>query len=189
MKRPRLTLFTSPAASSARRCLAHAEARHGEPRLELRQGLPVLLPQGVEEGPPAGIRERPEDRIHAPDYVTKQSQVKMRDRTVSCRPVASRAGLAFSGRGGPRMDMLETPQGRRIAYRRTEGEGPGIVFLTGLPARTWRGTRRPGSRPSPERGGGRSSGSTIRATAPPGARSRTARSAPGSRTPRPCWTR
>ena len=30
------------------------------------------------------------------------------------------------------MDMLETPQGRRIAYRRTEGAGPGIVFLTGF---------------------------------------------------------
>ena len=30
------------------------------------------------------------------------------------------------------MDMLTTPQGRRIAYRRTEGAGPGIVFLTGF---------------------------------------------------------
>lgn len=30
------------------------------------------------------------------------------------------------------MDMLTTPQGRRIAHRRTPGEGPGIVFLTGF---------------------------------------------------------
>ena len=28
--------------------------------------------------------------------------------------------------------MLETPQGRRLAHVRTEGEGPGIVFLTGF---------------------------------------------------------
>ncbi|REC56863.1 alpha/beta hydrolase [Rhodosalinus sediminis] len=27
---------------------------------------------------------------------------------------------------------LETPQGRRIAYHRTEGEGPGVVFLGGF---------------------------------------------------------
>ena len=28
--------------------------------------------------------------------------------------------------------FLTTPQGRRIAYRRTEGAGPGIVFLSGF---------------------------------------------------------
>ena len=28
-------------------------------------------------------------------------------------------------------DYLETPQGRRIAYNRTEGRGPGVVFLGG----------------------------------------------------------
>ncbi|MBS8224985.1 alpha/beta hydrolase [Vannielia litorea] len=28
--------------------------------------------------------------------------------------------------------MLETPQGRRIAYHRTEGAGPGVVFLGGF---------------------------------------------------------
>lgn len=29
-------------------------------------------------------------------------------------------------------EYLDTPQGRRIAYRRTEGKGPGIVFLGGF---------------------------------------------------------
>lgn len=29
-------------------------------------------------------------------------------------------------------DFLETPQGRRIAYNRTEGRAPGVVFLGGL---------------------------------------------------------
>ncbi|WP_136634672.1 alpha/beta hydrolase [Pseudooceanicola onchidii] len=29
-------------------------------------------------------------------------------------------------------DFLTTPQGRRIAYRRTEGAGPGVVFLGGF---------------------------------------------------------
>lgn len=29
-------------------------------------------------------------------------------------------------------DILETPQGRRIAYHRTEGAGPGVVFLGGF---------------------------------------------------------
>ena len=30
------------------------------------------------------------------------------------------------------MDYLDTPQGRRIAYARTEGQGPGVVFLGGF---------------------------------------------------------
>lgn len=30
------------------------------------------------------------------------------------------------------MEMLETPQGRRLAYERSEGAGPGIVFLAGF---------------------------------------------------------
>ncbi|MEL7516169.1 MAG: alpha/beta hydrolase [Pseudomonadota bacterium] len=30
------------------------------------------------------------------------------------------------------MEFLETPQGRRLAYHRTEGQGPWIVFLGGL---------------------------------------------------------
>ena len=29
-------------------------------------------------------------------------------------------------------DYLDTPSGRRIAYRRTEGQGPGVVFLGGF---------------------------------------------------------
>lgn len=29
-------------------------------------------------------------------------------------------------------DMLDTPQGRRIAYAKTDGAGPGVVFLGGL---------------------------------------------------------
>ena len=29
-------------------------------------------------------------------------------------------------------DYLDTPSGRRIAYRRTKGQGPGIVFLGGF---------------------------------------------------------
>ncbi|MEE2859910.1 MAG: alpha/beta fold hydrolase [Pseudomonadota bacterium] len=29
-------------------------------------------------------------------------------------------------------DMLDTPQGRRLAYQRTEGQGPGVVFLGGF---------------------------------------------------------
>ena len=29
-------------------------------------------------------------------------------------------------------DYLDTPSGRRIAYRRTTGQGPGIVFLGGF---------------------------------------------------------
>ena len=29
-------------------------------------------------------------------------------------------------------DFLETPEGRRIAYHRTEGQGPGVVFLGGF---------------------------------------------------------
>ena len=30
------------------------------------------------------------------------------------------------------MDELTTPEGRRIAYHRTEGAGPGVVFLGGF---------------------------------------------------------
>ncbi len=30
------------------------------------------------------------------------------------------------------IEFLTTPQGRRIAYRRTEGQGPGVVFLGGF---------------------------------------------------------
>ncbi len=33
---------------------------------------------------------------------------------------------------GPQPSYLDTPQGRRIAYHRTDGAGPGIVFLGGF---------------------------------------------------------
>ncbi|MDH5797951.1 MAG: alpha/beta hydrolase, partial [Paracoccaceae bacterium] len=29
-------------------------------------------------------------------------------------------------------DYLDTPSGRRIAYNKTEGAGPGVVFLGGF---------------------------------------------------------
>ncbi|MFP4451419.1 MAG: alpha/beta fold hydrolase, partial [Rhodosalinus sp.] len=32
----------------------------------------------------------------------------------------------------PAPQYLDTPQGRRIAYHRTEGAGPGVVFLGGF---------------------------------------------------------
>lgn len=58
------------------------------------------------------------------------------------RPVAGLSGrlmrAALSFVNGPgldarmRTDFLTTPQGRRIAYARTPGQGPGVVFLGGF---------------------------------------------------------
>ena len=51
----------------------------GEERDELTDGLSVTLEQGVEDGSPSAVGERPEDGllgVHGSNYVTKWSHVK-----------------------------------------------------------------------------------------------------------------
>ena len=68
---------------------------------------------------------------------------------------------------------LETPQGRRLAYHKTEGTGPCVVFLGGLKSDLM-GTKAVFLRTGPNARGGRSCGSITRVTGKPLARSRRA---------------
>jgi hypothetical protein len=83
---------------------------------------------------------------------------------------------------------LTLADGTHLAYHRTPGAAPGVVFLggftsdmTGIKA-DHAGALVPGTRPTP------SSASTTPVTAPPAEGLRTAPSAAGRKRPSPCWT-